>query len=88
MNYLEALRDVTTFVFDVDGVMTNGQLLLTEDGKQLRTMHIRDGYAIRHALREGFRIAVISGAYSQGVAERFEYLGIHDIFLSVDDKVE
>jgi len=88
MNYLEALRDIHTFIFDVDGVMTNGELTLTDDGHQLRKMNIRDGYAIKHALSEGFKVAVISGAYSHGVAARLDYLGVRDAFLGVDDKVD
>ena len=88
MNYLERLRDVRTFIFDVDGVLTDGNLLLLDNGKQIRKMHIRDGYAIRHALREGYQVAVISGGYSEGVADRIEYLGVEHIFLGVEDKVE
>lgn len=80
------LHRIKAFVFDVDGVMTDGRLLLTEDGRSLRTFHIRDGYAIRQALREGYRLAVISGGRSEGISHRLKELGLVDIFLDAQEK--
>lgn len=80
------LHRITAFVFDVDGVMTDGRLLLTEDGRSLRTFHIRDGYALRKAIREGYRLAVISGGRSEGITHRLKELGLTDIFLDAQDK--
>ena len=88
MNYLEKFRDVRAFVFDVDGVMTDGNIMLTESGQQLRTMNIRDGYALRQAVLQGYHVAVISGGFSEGVASRLEYLGVKDYFFGVEDKVD
>lgn len=80
------LHRITAFIFDVDGVMTDGRLLLTEDGRSLRTFHIRDGYAIRKAIREGYSLAVISGGRSEGISHRLKELGLTDIFLDVQEK--
>lgn len=80
------LHRITAFIFDVDGVMTDGRLLLTEDGRSLRTFHIRDGYAIRKAIREGYSLAVISGGRSEGITHRLKELGLTDIFLDAQEK--
>ncbi|TGE07543.1 KdsC family phosphatase [Hymenobacter fodinae] len=82
------LSVIKAFVLDVDGVLTDGTLLAFNSGEQARAFHIRDGYAIRHALRQGYRIAVISGREEEGVRKRLESLDIRDIFLGVDDKMK
>ncbi|SNC68589.1 3-deoxy-D-manno-octulosonate 8-phosphate phosphatase (KDO 8-P phosphatase) [Hymenobacter gelipurpurascens] len=82
------LSVIKTFVLDVDGVLTDGTLLAFNSGEQARAFHIRDGFAIRHALRKGYRIAVISGREEEGVRKRLESLDIRDIFLGVDDKMK
>ncbi|MBC8082631.1 MAG: HAD-IIIA family hydrolase [Hymenobacter sp.] len=79
---------IKAFIFDVDGVLTDGTLLALNSGEQARTFHIRDGYAIRHALKQGYRVAVISGREEEGVRRRLESLDVHDIFLGVDDKMK
>ena len=66
MNELERFGEVTTFVFDVDGVLTNSQLLVMEDGSLLRSMNVRDGYAIKRAVQQGFKVAIITGGKSRG----------------------
>lgn len=75
-------------IFDVDGVMTNGVVLLTADGDMLRSMHVKDGYALHLAVRKGYRIAIISGGSSQSVMHRFRTLGIQDVFLGVSNKID
>ena len=82
------LASITAFIFDVDGVLTDGTLLALNSGEQARAFHIRDGYAIRHALRQGYRVAVISGREEEGVRKRLESLDVRDIFLGVDDKMK
>jgi 3-deoxy-D-manno-octulosonate 8-phosphate phosphatase (KDO 8-P phosphatase) len=82
------LSVIKTFVLDVDGVLTDGTLLAFNSGEQARAFHIRDGYAIRYALRKGYRVAVISGREEEGVRKRLESLDIRDIFLGVDDKMK
>lgn len=79
---------IKVFILDVDGVLTDGTLLALNSGEQARAFHIRDGYAIRHALSKGYRIAVISGREEEGVRKRLESLDVRDIFLGVDDKMK
>ena len=87
MNILENFKTIKTFIFDVDGVLTDNTLLITEAGEFLRTMNCRDGYAIRRAVTEGYRICIITGGRSQGVIKRLEGLGITEIFSGMDDKL-
>jgi 3-deoxy-D-manno-octulosonate 8-phosphate phosphatase (KDO 8-P phosphatase) len=76
----EKLKQARAFVFDVDGVMTDGNVIATEDGYFLRNFNIKDGYALQHAVKSGYPIAIISGGTSFGINKRFELLGIQDIF--------
>lgn len=82
------LSAIKAFIFDVDGVLTDGTLLAFNSGEQARAFHIHDGYAIRHALRKGYRIAVISGREEEGVRKRLESLDVRDVYLGVDDKMK
>ena len=84
---LHQLNQIRTFIFDVDGVLTNGNVLVTEGGEQLRQFNIKDGYALQLAVKRGYRIVVISGAKSLGVQKRLLGLGITDIVLGVSDKI-
>lgn len=88
MNLLERFKQVRTFVFDVDGVLTDGSLLIPDDGQMVRKMNIKDGYALQLALKKGYRVVIISGGRSESVRERLNRLGIEDIFLKVDNKKE
>lgn len=85
-NFLQALRKVKTIVLDVDGVMTNGQVMVMEDGQQVRSFYIKDGYAMNRAVKEGYEIVIISAGTYEGVRRRLEYLGIKDIYLGVGKK--
>src|ERR1700761_328824 len=87
MSVLEKFKSIRTFVFDVDGVMTDGSVLVFATGEQVRRMSTRDGYCLQLAIKKGYRVVVISGGNSEGVRARLDYLGIHDIFLQVHDKV-
>ncbi len=86
MNFLDKLRDIDTFVLDVDGVLTNGSLLVMQNGHLLRQMNTRDGYAIRRAVKEGYRVVIITGGNSEGVISRLRELGITDLFSGVAHK--
>jgi 3-deoxy-D-manno-octulosonate 8-phosphate phosphatase (KDO 8-P phosphatase) len=86
-NIFEYFKKINTFIFDVDGVLTNNDMLITEAGELLRTMSARDGFAIKHALQSGYRIAIITGGRSQGVIKRLQGLGIKDIFSGIEDKL-
>ncbi|MEP7279529.1 MAG: HAD hydrolase family protein [Bacteroidota bacterium] len=86
MSLLNRFKQVKCFVFDVDGVLTNGTLLLLDDGQMVRTMNIKDGYALQLAVKKGYQIAIISGAGNGGVEQRLKRLGITDIYFNATDK--
>ncbi len=75
------LQPIRAFVFDVDGVFTDGSILLHPMGEFLRTMNIKDGFAVQHAIKMGYHVAIITGGYSRTVRRRFTYLGIKDIYM-------
>ncbi|MBK8388111.1 MAG: HAD hydrolase family protein [Saprospiraceae bacterium] len=77
---------ITTFIFDVDGVFTDGSLLVTEQGEFLRIMNTRDGQGIKFALDAGYKVFVITKGASTGVKKRFQLLGLTEIFDMVQDK--
>ncbi len=87
-NYKELLNHITTFVFDVDGVLTDGSVLLMPGQQPFRTFHSKDGYALQLAMRKNYRIAIITGGKSEAVKERMEGLGVKDIWLGSSDKKE
>lgn len=87
-NYKELLKGITTFIFDYDGVLSQGLVVLTEDGEPLRTANVRDGYALQLAVKRGYNIAIISGGKSKSVMNRLLSLGITDVFLGVGNKLE
>ena len=86
-SYKEYLLDIDTFVFDVDGVFTNGKVLITEEGELLRTMSVKDGYALKTAIQKGYKVGIISGGTNEGVRKRFKSLGVKHIYLGADQKV-
>lgn len=88
MNFLEKFRDIKTFIFDVDGVLTNSELIVLENGRLLRKMNVRDGYALKRAVQEGYRVCIITGGKSSGVVARLEALGITDIYKGVQHKMD
>lgn len=87
-NYKEYLASITTFVFDVDGVLTDGSIQISTEGELLRTMDIKDGYAMKHAIDQGFTVAVISGGKNEGVRTRLKGLGLTDVYLGCQDKTQ
>ena len=88
MNELAIFRDIDTFIFDVDGVLTNSDLLVTESGELLRTMHTRDGYAMKTAINNGYQLIIITGGGSAGVTKRLQGLGVKHIHAKVKDKLQ
>ena len=89
MNQLEKFREIKTFIFDVDGVLTNNEILILEGGELLRKMNIRDGYALKRAVQQGYNVCVITGGKSEGVRKRLNGLGVTDVFMGRStDKVE
>ena len=88
MNLLQKFKPITTFIFDIDGVLTDGTLLVMSGDQQLRSMHVRDGLGLQMAIKNGYRVLIISGGFSEPAKERFIYLGIPDIHMSIKDKLQ
>lgn len=86
MNILNRFQLISTFVLDIDGVLTNGQVLVQADGSMLRVMHIKDGYALQWAMKQGMQVIVISGASNEPCKIRLERLGILQVHVGVADK--
>ena len=86
--YKEVMNTIDTFIFDVDGVLTDGTVHVSPTGEMLREMHIRDGFAMKAAIESGYNVCIISGGSNEGVRIRLRNLGITDIYLGSPDKVE
>ena len=87
-NYKEKLRNIKAFIFDFDGVLSNGKVFVTADGEQVRATNVKDGYALHHALKKGYKIAVISGGYAESMRLRFREFHGMEMFLHVSNKIE
>ena len=86
-SYKQIMNDINTFIFDVDGVLTDSSVFVTNEGEILRIMNIRDGYAMKAAVECGYNVCIISGGSNEGVRVRLRNLGITDIYLGTPDKV-
>jgi 3-deoxy-D-manno-octulosonate 8-phosphate phosphatase (KDO 8-P phosphatase) len=87
-NYREGLGKIKAFVFDVDGVLGSDKVLLSPDGDMLRTMNIKDGYAMHYATLKGYVIAITTGGASELVRKRFVNLGIKDVYIKSHNKMD
>lgn len=87
-SYKEYLNDITTFVFDVDGVFTDGSLLISTNGELLRKMNVKDGYALKTAMVKGYNVCIITGGTNEGVRERLKGLGVANIYMGAHHKIE
>ncbi len=88
MNILQNFNTIKAFVFDVDGVLTTGDLTILPNGVMARTMNVKDGYALQLAVKKGYHVAIISGGKSEEVIERFNLLGITEVFMGISNKLE
>ncbi len=84
---LAEFKKIKCFVFDVDGVLTNGNLLVMPGGLMARAMNIKDGYAMQLAIKKGYQVWVISGGNSEEVKARLNNLGITEVHMKVGDKL-
>jgi 3-deoxy-D-manno-octulosonate 8-phosphate phosphatase (KDO 8-P phosphatase) len=87
INIFDKMKAVRAFIFDVDGVLTNNTVQVTEAGELLRTMHVRDGQCIKWAIRAGYPIAIITGGRSEGVKKRLTELGISEYYSGIGEKM-
>lgn len=87
-SYKTLLSNIKTFIFDVDGVMTDGIVVLASNGDMLRTMNVKDGYALQLAVKKGYRIIIITGGNSEAVRKRFQGLGIEEVYMAIGNKLE
>lgn len=88
INYKEKLHDIKAFVFDFDGVMTDGSIWTYGDNEAVRCGNVKDGYAIQYAVKKGYTIALISGATSLSINNRMEALGVKQIYTGCANKME
>jgi 3-deoxy-D-manno-octulosonate 8-phosphate phosphatase (KDO 8-P phosphatase) len=86
MQILSRFKLIKTFAFDMDGVLTDGNIIVDAQDNWLRQMNIRDGYALQLAVRTGFNVMVISGSSSSFVHNRLNKLGVNDVFMNVKNK--
>src|SRR5687768_4461610 len=86
--FLSKLKHIQAFVLDIDGVLTDATIHVTESGEQLRRFNVRDGYAMQLAVKKGYFICVISGGKSESVILRLKGLGITEVHLGITQKLE
>ena len=82
------LKTIKAVFFDVDGVLSRQTITLHEDGTPLRTVNIQDGYALQYAVKCGLHIAIISGAKTESIRKRYESLGVKNVILGADVKLQ
>lgn len=87
-NFKEILTEIRAFVFDVDGVFTNCQVMITPDGQMLRQFNVKDGLAVVRAVEMGYPIAIISGGKGAQLRQRMQSLGVNHIYLEQQSKTE
>lgn len=84
---LKQLKNIEYIFLDVDGVLTDGRVLVNEQGEQWRSFNVKDGYAIQYAIKQGLRVVIITGGKSAGIEKRFLGLGVQDVYLNISDKL-
>lgn len=88
ISYKKKLKAITTFIFDIDGVITDGKLIMHPSGEFLRNMSVKDGYALRRAIDAGYQVFIISGGESESMRKRLAYLGIKEIYMGSSNKIK
>src|ERR1700749_963735 len=87
-SFLTKLKEITTFVFDVDGVLTDGSVFVTDNGDQSRAFNIKDGYALQLAVKCGYNVCTVSGSRSKSALYRLNSLGVQDVCMGIHTKIE
>lgn len=85
---LTTLERIKVFVFDIDGVLTDGGVALLPDGTQMRTMNVKDGFGIQYAVKKGYQIVVISKGNSPESEKRLRLLGVQHVYINAKNKIE
>ena len=86
-NFKEDIARTEAFVFDVDGVFTDGNIMPLADGDFLRAYNAKDGYAVSYAVRQGYKIFIVTGGRGDILYKRFSYLGVTELHVNVSDKI-
>lgn len=84
---LTTLENIKVFVFDIDGVLTDGGVALLPDGTQMRTMNVKDGFGIQYAVKKGYQVIAISKGNSPESEKRLTLLGVQHVFINAKDKI-
>ena len=84
----QLLKNIKLLLFDVDGVLTDGKVLVTSEGEMYRALDTKDGYGMKCALLHGFKIVIITGGMNEGIRKRFNEFGIYDIYLGAFNKMD
>ena len=87
-NYKQRLAHIDTLIFDVDGVLTDGKIMITTEGEMYRQMDTKDGYVLKCALNAGLKVVIISGGTNEGIRNRLRALGVIDIYLGAHHKLD
>ena len=87
-NFKEDIARVRVFVFDVDGVLTDGGISVTPEGDFIRKYNSKDGYALSLALKKGYHIAIITGGKGNSLKVRFDMLGVDHVYMDCHEKLK
>jgi 3-deoxy-D-manno-octulosonate 8-phosphate phosphatase (KDO 8-P phosphatase) len=88
ISYKEQLPKISTLIFDIDGVFTDGSVHIMPDGQLLRTLGVKDSYALQYAIKKGYTVAIITGGNSKAVHDSLQRLGVGHIFMESKNKLE
>lgn len=88
LNFKEKLKNLDTLIFDIDGVLSASNVLISETGELLRSTNVKDGYILRYAIKKGLRVIILSGGTSESVKIRYEALGIPDVIIKSKRKID
>ncbi|MBW4758713.1 HAD family hydrolase [Prevotella denticola] len=81
------LQKIKAVVFDVDGVLSASTIQMDGKGDPVRTINIKDGYAIQLAVKHGIRLAIMTGGHNENIRFRYEYLGVKDVYINCSMKI-
>lgn len=87
LNFKQRLNKITTVMFDVDGVLTDGKVLVMESGEMIRNVYSKDGYAFNLAVKKGYRVVIISGGNNLAIKNALSRNGVTDVFIRQHDKL-